>query len=229
MFGLQWGTFSFSDADRVNLGRRPGFHGERRRSPITGRMERHYPPSKRRAKYAVSAVVTALLLVGACAVMVVSMNLQGYISKRDAELYEDSAEGRGEHPLYYPLFARLSEEGAVFDATSPWRCFLPVILRTLVVMNMNGGYSRLAETLTEWENHETVQGHRSSVILKRVLFEAFDAYIILFYLAIYERDVHLLRLELVGAFNVDVSTENDTMFVRQVVVISLAHSQTSRL
>ena len=41
------------------------------------------------------------------------------------------------------------------------------------------------------------------MILKRVLFEAFDAYIVLFYLTVYERNIHLLRLELVGAFNVD--------------------------
>ena len=30
------------------------------------------------------------------------------------------------------------------------------------------------------ENHETVLGHQNSVTLKRVLFEAFDAYVILF-------------------------------------------------
>lgn len=41
------------------------------------------------------------------------------------------------------------------------------------------------------------------MILKRVLFEAFDAYIVLLYLTVYERNIHLLRLELVGAFNVD--------------------------
>jgi len=46
------------------------------------------------------------------------------------------------------------------------------------------------------------QGYQNSVVLKRVLFEAFDAYSILFYLAIYERDALSLRLELVGAFNV---------------------------
>jgi len=84
-----------------------------------------------------------------------------------------------------------------------WKSFLPVILRAIIVVNMNQQYSQLAETLAEWENHETVRGHKNSVILKRVLFEAFDAYIILFYLAIYEHDVVLLRLELVGAFNLD--------------------------
>lgn len=36
-----------------------------------------------------------------------------------------------------------------------------------------------------------------------MLFEAFDSYIVLFYLVIYERNIHLVRLELVGAFNVD--------------------------
>jgi len=80
---------------------------------------------------------------------------------------------------------------------------VPIILRALVVTTINQRYSRFAETLAEWENHETVRGHRGSVILKRVLFEAFDAYIILFYLMVYERDVSMLRLELVGCFNMD--------------------------
>jgi hypothetical protein len=40
-------------------------------------------------------------------------------------------------------------------------------------------------------------------ILKRFLFEAFDCYVALFYLAFYERDVDRLRLELISVFNID--------------------------
>ena len=107
--------------------------------------------------------------------MVISMNTQGYISRADRELWGDR-----DHPLYYPFWSRLSEEGAIFDANSWWRSLLPVILRAIVVVNINEQYSKVAEKLAELENHETILGYQNSVILKRVLFEAFDADIILF-------------------------------------------------
>ena len=85
---------------------RPGFTGTMKRSPITGRMERYYPAYKRKIKYAISAVITMFLLGCACLVMIISMNLQGYISRKDKELWGDE-----HHPLYFPLFAQLAEEG----------------------------------------------------------------------------------------------------------------------
>lgn len=198
----QWGTYTLDDGHRQNEVKRPEFRGKMRRSPITGQMEHYYPASQRWLKYAVSAAVTLCLLAGTGFIMVVSMNLQGYISSADAELWGDHPlRNYEEHPLYFPFFARLAEEGGIFDASHPVKSFVPIILRALVVMTINQRYSRFAETLAAWENHETVNGHRGSVILKRVLFEAFDAYIILFYLMVCERDVSMLRLELVGCFN----------------------------
>ena len=98
---------------------------------------------------------------------------------------------------------QLAEPGDIFDASSSWKCLLPVILRSVVVNFMNQMYRKAAEVLTEWENHELVMHHDNSLALKRFFFEAFDAYIVLFYLAIYERNTHLLRLELVGAMSAD--------------------------
>jgi len=194
----EWGTYIVTDGDKISLGKRPGFRGKMQRSPITGCMERFYPASKRRMKCIVSAIVTLFVLSWAGAIMVVSMNAQGYVSRADRELW-----GERDHPLYFQFFSQLAEEGAIFDASSWWKSIIPVVLRAVVVTNINQQYSRLAVMLTEWENHETLLGHRNSVILKRVLFEAFDAYVILFYLAVYERDIYSLRLELAGAFNVD--------------------------
>ena len=45
--------------------------------------------------------------------------------------------------------------------------------------------------------------HQNSLVLKRFLFEAFDAYLALFYLAFYEQDIIKLRSELVSVFNID--------------------------
>lgn len=146
-----WGSFASTHRERASFGQRPEFEGEERKSPVTGRTEKYYSPRKRLLKFAGSALVTATLLVGATFVMVIGMNLQGYISSSDLEQW-----GEETHPLYFPLFASLAEEGAIFDAQSAWKSLIPVILRALFVMNLNNQYRGVAERLTEWENHETV-------------------------------------------------------------------------
>lgn len=87
----------------------------------------------------ISFIITLFLLGGACGVMVISMNLQGYVSRADRELW-----GEEDHPLYFPFFSQLAEEGAIFDPNSVWKSFLPVILRAIIVTNINQQYSKLA-------------------------------------------------------------------------------------
>ena len=65
--------------------------------------------------------------------------------------------GESSHPLYFPFFARLAEEGNIFDVTSSWKSLIPVILRAVFVMNLNAQYRGVAEKLTHWENHEAVR------------------------------------------------------------------------
>mmetsp|Transcript_30118 Transcript_30118/g.61431 ORF Transcript_30118/g.61431 Transcript_30118/m.61431 type:complete len:747 (-) Transcript_30118:50-2290(-) len=195
-----WGTFSTTGYEKRFFDRRPAFYGELRVSPVTGSLEKYYPSHKRRMKYVISALVTAVLLSGAFVVMIISLNMQGYVRPHDDR---DRWQEDNDHPFYYPFFAQLAEEGNVFDAKSSWRCFIPVLLHVCAVMTMNMHYRKVAEWLTEWENHETWITHENSLILKRFLFEAFDAYIILFYLAFYERDMRKLKGELVGLFNID--------------------------
>ena len=48
-----------------------------------------------------------------------------------------------------------------------------------------------------------VSEKESSIVIKRFLFEAFDCYIALFYIAFYELDVAKLRSELVSLYTVD--------------------------
>ena len=174
--------------------RRLEFRGETRTSPITGKPELYYPSHKRKLQYLLSAMVTALMLSVAFSVMILSLNLQGYIRPSNSQDY---------HPFYFARFAILSEEGAWFDATSSWKCFIPVILHAGSILTLNTIYRGVARKLTGWENHETQTAYENSLILKRFLFEAFDCYIVLFYLAFYERDVERLRFELVAVFNID--------------------------
>ena len=194
-----WGTYAHSEYERKGYFLRSQFKGTLRRSPITGAMETYYPASRRRLKYVVSAVITVVLLGVAFFVMILSLNLQGYIRpQRDPERWGDHP-----HPFHFPALSLLAEEGHIFDAASTWKCLTPVVLHVLCIFSMNYIYRKIAERLTEWENHETVFGHQNSLILKRFLFEAFDCYVALFYLAFYERDVERLRLELIIVFNID--------------------------
>jgi hypothetical protein len=83
---------------------------------------------------------------------------------------------------------RCSQPGGVFDQAGggpypsllPW---LPVVLHAVVINQLNSTFRTVAQWLTARENHRTRHAHESSLIAKRVLFEAFDCYISLFYLA----------------------------------------------
>ena len=173
--------------------RRPDFTGTIRTSPVTGQPEIYYPSYRRKLKYLFSATVTGIMLSVAFFVMILSLNLQGYITPK----YERF------HPFYYPRLSSLAEEGAIFDAKSNWKCFIPVVIHVLCIATLNTIYKTVARLLTDWENHVTQQAYENSLVLKRFLFEAFDCYICLFYLAFYERDVERLRMELVAVFNID--------------------------
>lgn len=172
--------------------RRPEFVGFLRISPVTGEEELYFPSRRRKLQYAVSALVTCLMLTVAFWVMILSLNLQGYIRPRNQY-----------HPFHFNDVAKLSMEGEIFDNKSAWMSFVPVVLHSVCILLLNSLYRRVSSKLTDWENHETQTAHDNSLILKRFLFEAFDCYIVLFYLAFYERDVERLRSELVAVFNID--------------------------
>eukprot|EP00037_Helgoeca_nana_P005954 m.55293 g.55293 ORF g.55293 m.55293 type:complete len:591 (+) comp16875_c0_seq1:3246-5018(+) len=177
-----WGTYT-EGSHRTHLAVRPQFEGHLRISPITGRTEKYYPHHLRIGKYVVSGCVTAVLLVGAFFVMICSLNLQGYIQpSHDRTRWPNDAD----HPFYIRPIARFSEPGGLFDPESNFASLVPVILHVTVILILNGQYRKVAVRLTEWENHETVVAYQNSVILKRFMWEAFDAFIGLAYLAFYE-------------------------------------------
>jgi anoctamin-10 len=196
----QWGTFSLSQYERQKFfAVRPEFRGYLRKSPVTGEVETYYEPLQRRIKYIGSALVTSVMLAVAFSVMILSLNLQGYIRpKSNPTRWTENSP----HPFFIADLAFVSEPGQVFDALS-LRGYIPVVGHVICIFSLNLLYRRIAERLTSWENHETESNHRNSLILKRFLFEAFDCYVALFYLAFYERDVERLRLELIAVFQID--------------------------
>jgi anoctamin-10 len=171
----------------------PEFHGTMRKSPVTEQPELYYPPFQRKLHYLVSAVVTMTMLAIAFSIMILSLNLQGYIKPK----------GDAFHPFYYPRLASLAADGQIFDSMSSWRCFIPVVIHAVSILTLNTIYRRIAKKLTDWENHKLQTDYDNSLILKRFLFEAFDCYIALFYLAFYACDVDRLRMELIAVFNID--------------------------
>jgi hypothetical protein len=151
-------------------------------------------------------MVTLVLLAGAFFVMILSLNMQGLIKhKHDKQswYYQTETEDDCHHPFYFEFFAKLSEQGGIFDASSTLRNTLAVILHVAMVLTMNTCYRGIAQALTDWENHESQVTYNNSFIFKRFFFEAFDAYLVIMYLAFYEQDVTKVRSELVNVFNVD--------------------------
>lgn len=196
----KWGTYSLSNYEmRRFFATRPEFRGFLRRSPITGEFETYYPPLRRRLTYVFSALVTVGMLFVAFLVMILSLNLQGYINPiHNPERWND-----GNHPFHFARWADLAEEGNLFDSKSSWRSLIPVVIHVLCINILNSTYRTISSWLTDLENHETEVSHHDSFVLKRFLFEAFDCYVALFYLAFYERNVDRLRMELVSVFQID--------------------------
>ena len=156
--------------------------------------------NRRTLRYLVSAVVTLVMLAVAFTVMILSLNLQGYIRPQsNPQRWHEN----NKHPFHFPVLASLAEEGHIFDSSSEWRVYMPTILHVACIFTLNNIYRVIAEKLTDYENHETERSHEYSLILKRFLFEAFDCYVALFYLAFYERDVVRLRSELAAVFQID--------------------------
>eukprot|EP00892_Ulva_mutabilis_P012367 jgi/Ulvmu1/9502/UM052_0075.1 len=189
---VEWGTVWSSEAHDT----RPEFTGTWRTSPVTGRQEIFFAPWRRWLRYGLSVLVTGTLLLFAFFIMICSLNLQGYIKEPGDE-------------LYIPALARYAEPGAVFDPARGTRPGLantllplvPVLLRIAVIVTLNQViYRRIAAALTTFENHRYAHEHRSSLIIKRFLFEAFDCYIALFYLAFWHLDILKVRTELQGMF-----------------------------
>ena len=197
----KWGTFGLSNYERNKFfATRPEFRGYLRKSPVTDEYEVYYPPFRRRLKYVLSAIVTIAMLAVAFGVMILSLNLQGYINpKNNPERWH----ANNPHPFHFPALAVLAEEGNLLDAKSSWRSLIPVVLHVVCISTLNSIYRMIAERLTHFENHETEVAHTNSVVVKRFLFEAFDCYVALFYLAFWERNVDRLRAELVGIFQID--------------------------
>ena len=186
---FSWNSLHYENPRNI----RASFVGYWQQSPITDEMELYYPDLYRRFFYLLSTIVTVVMLFIALFVMICSLNLQGFVSCK--------SRFHNENPFHIPFLHQFSENGNIFDPnTHEYLAYVPVILHTLVIMILNKIYSKIAIILTNLENHRTDEDYENALIVKRFLFEAFDCYISLFYLAFYELDIIRLRSELMMLF-----------------------------
>uniref|UniRef100_A0A7S0DS14 Anoctamin transmembrane domain-containing protein n=1 Tax=Amorphochlora amoebiformis TaxID=1561963 RepID=A0A7S0DS14_9EUKA len=190
-FACRWGTLDAARKESI----RPQFEGEIRTSPITGKPEIYFSAYHRIPLYTFSFAVTLVALGIAGIVMGLFLNLEGYVHK--------------DSPIYVPWLAKRAEPGGFFfvsDNDGLWQNIVgmvPVVLHSSVILGLNSLYRYIAEWLTEVENHRTEHEHEDSLIIKRFLFEAFDCYMALFYIAFYELNPIHLRKELISLYCVD--------------------------
>ncbi|XP_034084300.1 anoctamin-10 isoform X2 [Gymnodraco acuticeps] len=162
-----WGTLSRKKAFEEP---RPGFHGVLGFNPVTGREEPLYSNTKRQlCVYLVSLPFVLLCLYLSLYVMMIYFLMEGWaLSVHDEE------------PTFWTRVL----------------LFIPSIIYAVVIEIMNLVYRYAAEFLTEWENHRLESSYQNQLILKVLVFNFFNCFASLFYIAFAMQDMALLRQSL---------------------------------
>uniref|UniRef100_A0A0G4ICC1 Anoctamin transmembrane domain-containing protein n=1 Tax=Chromera velia CCMP2878 TaxID=1169474 RepID=A0A0G4ICC1_9ALVE len=183
---ILWGSDDMEATEVVRL----EFRWEEGEDPLTKEPCKTYPGWKRFLWQMFSVFITAACLSVVIVVMILSMNMQGYMH-HDSGLF------------YVPVLSRLSRKDAVFDHEHTVKGMIPVMIHVIVVQTLNLIYRGIAVWLTDLENYRTQSEFESALLLKRFIFEALDCFLPLVYIAFYEADIVGLRRELVSLFMVD--------------------------
>ncbi|XP_074540367.1 anoctamin-10 [Halichoeres trimaculatus] len=163
----QWGTLSRKKAFEEP---RPGFHGVLGFNPVTGREEPLYPTAKRQLRvYLVSLPFVLLCLYLSLYVMMIYFQMEGWALKV-----------HDEEPTFWTEIL----------------LFIPSIIYAVVIEIMNIIYRYAAEFLTEWENHRLESSYQNHLVLKVLVFDFFNCFASLFYIAFVMQDMVLLRQSL---------------------------------
>ncbi|KAM6968229.1 anoctamin-10 [Aplochiton taeniatus] len=162
-----WGTLSRKKAFEEP---RPGFHGVLGFNPVTGRQEPLYPNFQRQLRvYLVSVPFVLLCLYASLYVMMVYFLAEGWA----LDLHD-------RQPGFWT--------GVLL--------FIPSVLYAVVIEALNLLYRYAAEFLTEWENHRLESTYQNHLVLKVLVFNFFNCFASLFYIAFVMNDMVLLRQSL---------------------------------
>lgn len=88
-----------------------------------------------------------------------------------------------------------------------WVAMVPGIMYTVLVVISSQQYRRLAKSLTNFENHRTEHQYQSNLLIKLLVFEFINNFLVMYFLAFIYQDIQMLR-----------STVITTMTVSQVFV-----------
>ncbi|KAM9852605.1 anoctamin-10 [Aulostomus maculatus] len=162
-----WGTLSRKKAFEEP---RPGFHGVLGFNPVTGREEPLYPNAKRQLRiYLVSLPFVLLCLYLSLYIMMIYFQMEGWALM----VYDQD-------PTFWTGIL----------------VFIPSIIYAVVIEVMNLIYRYAAEFLTEWENHRLESSYQNHLVLKVLVFNFFNCFASLFYIAFVMQDMVLLRQSL---------------------------------
>ncbi|XP_027872730.1 anoctamin-10 isoform X3 [Xiphophorus couchianus] len=162
-----WGTLCRKKAFEEP---RPGFHGVLGYNPVTDREEPLYPNAKRQLRiYLVSLPFVLLCLYLSLYVMMIYFQMEGWaLSVHDQD------------PSFWT--------GVLI--------YIPSIIYAVVIEAMNLVYRYAAEFLTEWENHRLESSYQNHLVLKVLVFNFFNCFASLFYIAFVMQDMVLLSQSL---------------------------------
>ncbi|XP_059479643.1 anoctamin-8 isoform X1 [Neocloeon triangulifer] len=162
----RWGTLD--QRDELLVEPRPLFTGTLEKSPVTGRLEPHYPAWKRHVfRYLISIPIIALCLAVVFVVMFLILQLQ--------EWWDGKLLAKG-----YPFCLS----------------YIPKILLACVITLMDDCYYKVALWLNDCENYRLETKYENHLIVKVALFQFVNSFLSLFYIAFYLQDQEKLKEQL---------------------------------
>ncbi|CAC5414383.1 ANO8 [Mytilus coruscus] len=161
-----WGTLD--KKDELLEDPRPLFTGDLRESPVTGRLEPHYPQWKRNLfRYFVSLPVVLLCLLVVFVVMLLIFQSQEWINRK-----------------------------VVVDSYPGFLTVIPKILLAICIGISDEIYKKIAFWLNDMENYRMDEAYENHLITKLATFQFVNSFLSLFYIAFYLQDMDRLRDQL---------------------------------
>ncbi|KAM9376983.1 anoctamin-10 isoform 1-T2 [Pholidichthys leucotaenia] len=163
----RWGTLHLTERFAEP---RPGFHGVLGVNPVTGRVEPLFPDWQRDLRMALVSVPVVGLFLG----MVVLGMMCFYWGEAQARQLQTESD----------------------SVLSQCLLYTPSILHIIYTNMLATAYKRVAQSLTEYENHREESAFQNHLTAKVLVFTFFNYFAVLFHIAFFKQDVPLLRKRL---------------------------------
>lgn len=153
-----WDVLDFAEEERD----RPQFRGTtKRKNPITGKEEKHYPAAQRSVKQ-VGSFSTMIFMLTIVIIIVVSVIVYRIAVRAALIVHVDP------------------QNAATITAVTA------AILNLTGIITMNILYGKLAVRLTDWENHRKESEYEASLTTKIFLFSFVNSFASIFYIAFFK-------------------------------------------